>query len=218
MNYQVEMEKIINSLDYKPRLLLHVCCAPCSSYVLSILSKYFDIDIIYYNPNINTKEEYCKRLDELKRLLNIVEYESKINIIDCNYNNRDFFNAVKGLEKEVEGGKRCYECYKLRLDFIAQKAKKLGYEYFTTSLSISPYKNACWLNEIGINLEKKYGVKYLVADFKKKNGYKISIELSKKYNLYRQDYCGCIYSKIERRKKYEIRNKKNKEFEESKIN
>ena len=217
MNYQVEMEKIINSLDYIPRLLLHVCCAPCSSYVLSVLAKYFKIDIVYYNPNINTKEEYDKRLDELKRLISTVKYDNSVNIVDCVYNNMDFYNAVKGLENESEGGKRCFECYKLRLDYTAKVAKKLGYEYFTTSLSISPYKNVNWLNEIGINLENKYGIKYLVADFKKKNGYKTSIELSKKYNLYRQDYCGCIYSKMERRKKDEIKNKQDRKYEEVKI-
>ena len=217
MNYQVEMEKIISSLDYTPRLLLHVCCAPCSSYVLSVLAKYFKIDIIYYNPNINTKEEYDKRLDELKRLIGTVKYDNPVNIIDCTYNNMDFYNAVKGLESEPEGGKRCFECYKLRLDYTAKVAKELGYDYFTTSLSISPYKNANWLNEIGIDLENIYGIKYLVADFKKKNGYKTSIELSKKYNLYRQDYCGCIYSKIERRRKDEIKNKQNRENEEVKI-
>ena len=217
MNYQVEMEKIINSLEYRPRLLLHVCCAPCSSYVLSVLTKYFYIDISYYNPNINTKEEYDKRLEELKRLITTVKYENEINIIDCNYNNLDFFNVVKGLENEPEGGKRCYECYKLRLEYTARTAKELGYDFFFFFLSISPYKNVSWLNEIGAYLEKKYGVKYLVADFKKKNGYKTSIELSKKYNLYRQDYCGCIYSKIERRKKDEIKNKQNGKNEESKI-
>ena len=195
MNYQVEMEKTINSLDYIPRLLLHVCCAPCSSYVLSVLAKYFKIDIVYYNPNINTKEEYDKRLDELKRLIDTVKYDNLVSIIPCNYNNMDFYNAVKGLENESEGGKRCFECYKLRLDYTAKVAKKLGYEYFTTSLSISPYKNVNWLNEIGINLENKYGIKYLVADFKKKNGYKRSIELSAEYDLYRQDYCGCVFSK-----------------------
>jgi len=217
MNYQVEMEKTINNLDYVPTLLLHVCCAPCSSYVLSVLAKYFKIDIVYYNPNINTKEEYDKRLEELKRLINTVKYSNSVSIINCTYNNMDFYNVVKGLESEPEGGKRCYECYKLRLDYTAKTAKELGYDYFTTSLSISPYKNANWLNEIGINLENKYGIKYLVADFKKKNGYKTSIELSKKYNLYRQDYCGCIYSKIERRKKDEIKNKQIKETEEGKV-
>ena len=178
---------------------MHVCCAPCSSYVLKVLSDYFNISLCYYNPNITDKDEYDKRLNELKKFINNIKYKNEVNIIDIEYNNLDFFNVIKGLEDEPEGGKRCYECYELRLDYTAKMAKSLGYDYFTTSLSISPYKNAEWLNKIGMNLENKYGVKYLVADFKKKNGYKESIELSKKYNLYRQDYCGCIYSKIERR-------------------
>lgn len=198
-NYQILMEEEINNLNYKPKLLLHVCCAPCSSYVLKVLSDYFNISLCYYNPNITDKDEYDKRLNELKKFINNIKYKNEVNIIDIEYNNLDFFNVIKGLEDEPEGGKRCYECYELRLDYTAKMAKSLGYDYFTTSLSISPYKNAEWLNKIGMNLENKYGVKYLVADFKKKNGYKESIELSKKYNLYRQDYCGCIYSKIERR-------------------
>lgn len=202
MNYQVEMEKIINSLECVPKLLLHACCAPCSSYVLEVLSKYFKISIVYYNPNITSKTEYDKRLSELKKFINLVKYENKIDIIECEYNNEDFFNAIKGLEKEKEGGKRCYQCYKLRMEYTAKLALKLGYDYFTTTLSISPYKNANWLNEIGKSLECQYGIKYLYADFKKKNGYKRSIELSRKYNLYRQDYCGCIYSKIERRNEF----------------
>ena len=199
-NYQVLMEEEINKLNYIPTLLLHVCCAPCSSYVLKTLSDYFIITIIYYNPNITDKDEYNKRLNELKKFVNSIKYKNEVKIIDCSYNNLDFFDYIKGLEAEVEGGARCYKCYELRLEYTAKKAKELEFDYFTTSLSISPYKNAEWLNEIGIKLENKYGVKYLVADFKKKNGYKASIELSKKYNLYRQDYCGCIYSKIERRK------------------
>ena len=207
MNYHLEMEKIIRGLKKRPKLLLHVCCAPCSSYVLSILVKYFNIDICYYNPNITDEDEYNKRLHELKKFLKIDLYNGLINIVDCDYNNMDFFNVVKGLEDEYEGGKRCFECYKLRLEYTAKVASLLGYDFFATSLSISPYKNARWLNEIGLKLEDKYGIKYLVADFKKKNGYKTSIELSKRYNLYRQDYCGCIYSKIERRKKNEIKNK-----------
>lgn len=198
MNYQIKMEKIIDSLTFTPKLLLHACCAPCSSYVLETLSRYFKISIVYYNPNITSKEEYNKRLNELKKFINLVKYENKIDIIECGYDNQDFFKAVKGLEKEKEGGKRCYECYKFRMDYTAKLALDLEYDYFTTTLSISPYKNANWLNEIGEILEKKYGVKYLYADFKKKNGYKRSIELSSRYNLYRQDYCGCIYSKIER--------------------
>ena len=206
INYQKLMEEEIENLDYTPTLLLHVCCAPCSSSVLRILSKYFKISIVYYNPNITDEIEYKKRYDELKNFISTVKYENSVDIIDCKYNNLDFFNKIKGLENEPEGGKRCYECYKLRLEYTANLAQIKGYDYFTTSLSISPYKNADWLNEIGINMEKKYSVKYLVADFKKKDGYKISIELSRKYNLYRQDYCGCIYSKIERNKRIKARN------------
>ncbi len=201
MNYQKEMEKILCSLTYKPRLLLHVCCAPCSSYVLKLLDEYFYISIVYYNPNITNEVEYNKRKEELKRFVNMKMYQNRINIIDCEYNNLDFFTSVKGLEQEKEGGKRCYICYKLRLEYTARLAQKLGFDFFTTTLSISPYKNACWLNEIGKDLEQKYSIKYLYADFKKKDGYKKSIELSYKYNLYRQDFCGCIYSIIERRKK-----------------
>ena len=206
INYQKLMEEEIENLDYTPTLLLHVCCAPCSSSVLRILSKYFKISIVYYNPNITDEIEYKKRYDELKNFISTVKYENSVDIIDCKYNNLDFFNKIKGLENEPEGGKRCYECYKLRLEYTANLAQIKGYDYFTTSLSISPYKNADWLNEIGIDMEKKYSVKYLVADFKKKDGYKISIELSRKYNLYRQDYCGCIYSKIERNKRIKARN------------
>ena len=201
INYQKLMDEEIEKLDYIPTLLLHVCCAPCSSSVLKTLARHFKITIVYYNPNITDKEEYQKRYDELKRFIKEVKYKNEVNIIDCLYDNSDFFNITKGLENEPEGGKRCYECYKLRLEYTASLAKKEEFDYFTTSLSISPYKNAIWLNEIGIELSKKYNVKYLVADFKKKEGYKVSIELSKKYNLYRQDYCGCIYSKKERDKK-----------------
>ena len=201
INYQKLMDEEIEKLDYIPTLLLHVCCAPCSSSVLKTLASHFKITIVYYNPNITDKEEYQKRYEELKRFIKEVKYKNEVNIIDCLYDNSDFFNITKGLENEPEGGKRCYECYKLRLEYTASLAKKEEFDYFTTSLSISPYKNVIWLNEIGIELSKKYNVKYLVADFKKKEGYKVSIELSKKYNLYRQDYCGCIYSKKERDKK-----------------
>ena len=201
INYQKLMDEEIEKLDYIPSLLLHVCCAPCSTSVLKTLATHFKITIVYYNPNITDKIEYQKRYDELKRFVNEVKYENEVNIIDCLYDNSAFFNIAKGLENEPEGGKRCYECYRLRLEYTASLAKLEGFDYFTTSLSISPYKNAIWLNEIGIELANKYNVKYLVADFKKKEGYKVSIELSKKYNLYRQDYCGCIYSKKERDKK-----------------
>lgn len=200
MNYQIKMQEILNNLKRKEKLLLHACCAPCSSYVLEILSKYFDITILYYNPNITSKEEYDKRYDELQRFISEIEFENSVNTLNIEYNNQEFFDAVKGLEKEQEGGKRCFACYKLRIEKTALLAKKLGYDYFTTTLSISPYKNASYINEIGENLENNIGIKYLYADFKKQNGYKRSIELSRQYNLYRQDYCGCIFSKIERKK------------------
>ena len=204
MNYQVKMIEILNNFKTKQKLLLHACCAPCSSAVLEAISKYFDITILYYNPNITSIEEYNKRYEELKVFISKINFENKVDILNVEYNNQDFFDAVKGLEQEKEGGMRCYECYKLRMGKTAVLAKELGYDYFTTTLSISPYKNASYINEIGEALEKEIKVKYLYADFKKKNGYKRSLELSKKYNLYRQDYCGCIFSKIERRKKSEI--------------
>lgn len=204
MNYQIMMMRILDKIEEPKKLLLHACCAPCSSYVLEAISKYFDITILYYNPNITSIEEYDKRYEEIKKFITQVKFINSVNVIDVGYNNQDFFNAVKGLEKEQEGGLRCFECYKLRMKKTAILAQELGYDYFTTTLSISPYKNAKYINEIGENLEKEVGVKYLYADFKKNNGYKRSIELSKKYNLYRQDYCGCIFSKIERRNKSEI--------------
>lgn len=189
MNYQFELDKIIQSLDYRPKLLMHSCCAPCSSYCITYLKDYFDITILYYNPNIEPVEEYLKRKEEQKRLCEILG----VNIMDCDYDNEAFRNMVKGLENEKEGGLRCFSCYELRLRKTAELAK--GFDYFTTTLTVSPYKNSNKINEIGLKLEKIYGVKYLVSDFKKKEGYKKSIELSKKYNLYRQNFCGCVYSK-----------------------
>ena len=198
MNYQLlldeELEKI-SKLDYTPTLLLHACCAPCSSYVLEYLSKYFKITILYYNPNITDSDEYSKRLNEITRFINQIEYTNPVDIFDVEYNPNDYFNIVKGLEEEKEGGRRCYECYELRMKKTAEVAQQNNYDYFTTTLSISPYKNSKWINEIGSKLQNKYNVKYLYADFKKRNGYKRSIELSNKYQLYRQNYCGCIYSK-----------------------
>ena len=189
MNYQLELEKIINNLDGKKKLLLHSCCAPCSSYVITYLKDYFDITILYYNPNIEPFEEYNKRKEEQIRLCNIFN----IKVLDCDYDNDIFHQTVLGLESCKEGGNRCFKCYKLRLEKTASLAS--GYDYFGTTLTVSPFKNSNKLNEIGLNLEKKYNVKYLVSDFKKKEGYKKSILLSKEYNLYRQDFCGCIYSK-----------------------
>ena len=201
MNYQKVLDEIINNLDYVPNLLLHTCCAPCSSAVIEYLANYFNITVYYYNPNISPEEEYLKRKEEQIRFLNTFKSPNKLDMIDADYNYNDFLDTIKGLENELEGGKRCFKCYNLRLEKTAIKAKELGYDYFGTTLTVSPYKNSNKLNEIGSILEKKYDIKYLYSDFKKKEGYKRSIELSKKYNLYRQDYCGCIYSKMERDKK-----------------
>ena len=197
MNYDLEMEKQINHLNDKKTLLLHACCAPCSSAVLERIAEYFDITILYYNPNITEKEEYEKRLQELEKFVNEINLDN-IKVMPGRYQPEEFFEMSKGLEQEKERGKRCYQCYKLRLEETAKIAEQQNFDFFTTTLSISPYKNSKWLNEIGADLDKKYQSTYLYADFKKKNGYKRSIELSKQYNLYRQDYCGCIYSKKEK--------------------
>ena len=194
MNYQLEMEKIINQKQGN-KLLLHACCAPCSSYVLEYLTNYFYITILYYNPNIYPKEEFDKRYQELNRLIKELPHSNSISLIEGRYDYNEFLNIAKGLESVPEGGERCFKCYELRMREAAKYAKEHNFDYFTTTLSISPYKNSNKLNEIGKKLEDELGVKYLYADFKKKNGYKRSIELSKEYNLYRQDYCGCIYSK-----------------------
>lgn len=192
------MESILKNLKGDETLLLHTCCAPCSSAVISRLSDYFHITVFYYNPNIEPENEYIKRKEEQKRFLK--EYPSKypISFLDCDYDHEEFENMSHGLESEKEGGKRCTKCYTLRLEKTAKIAKEKNFDYFGTSLTVSPYKNAILLNKIGEELEKKYNVKYLYSDFKKQDGYKKSIELSKEYNLYRQDYCGCHYSKEER--------------------
>ena len=189
MNYQLELDKLIASLDYKPKVLMHSCCAPCSSYCITYLKDYFDITILYYNPNIEPYEEYLKRKEEQKRLCEILG----VKIMDCDYDNAAFKQMVLGMEKEKEGGIRCFKCYELRLRKTASLAK--SFDYFATTLTVSPYKNSNKINEIGLKLQEEYGIKYLVSDFKKKDGYKKSIELSHKYNLYRQNFCGCIYSK-----------------------
>lgn len=197
MNAQVKMEDILKQLDKsKPKkLLLHACCAPCSSYVLEKLSNYFEITIFYYNPNIAPKEEYQKRVDEIKNFYPKLKVKYPISFIEGNYDYENWdlkTNKYKDLE---ERSIRCYECYSMRMEETARVAKEKQFDYFTTTLSISPYKNSDWLNQIGEELEKKYQMPYLYADFKKKNGYKRSIELSREYHLYRQNYCGCIYSK-----------------------
>lgn len=198
MNYDKLMEEQMSSTKEGSTLLLHACCAPCSSACLERLSNFFKITIIYYNPNITEEKEYLKRLEELKNFIQKIKVKYPINIIDTRYDPKEFFEISKGLEKEKERGKRCYKCYELRLEETAKVAKENNFDFFTTTLTLSPYKKTDWLNEIGENLSNKYQTSYLYSDFKKKNGYKRSIELSKEYNLYRQDYCGCIYSKLER--------------------
>ena len=203
INYEILMEQQLKEIEktgIKPKLLLHSCCAPCSSAILEFLQNYFDVTVYFYNPNITFEEEYYKRLNEQR------EYHEKrgysIKVIEGNYNPKeDFFKQVKGLEDRKEGGERCFKCYTLRMEATAQKAKELGFDYFSTVLSISPLKNAQWINEIGEELSEKYGIKFLNGDFKKKNRYLRSTEISREYELYRQDYCGCVFSKMEREAK-----------------
>lgn len=193
-NFQLIMERQLESLKGGERLLLHSCCGPCSSYVLDVLTKHFDVTLLYYNPNIYPSEEYQKRLAEQLRLLDEMPFEKSVSYMACEYDEGEFLQAAKGLESEREGGARCESCFRLRLNKTAFEAQKNGFDYFTTTLSVSPHKNAQMLNEIGKELEKEYGVKYLYADFKKKDGYKKSVKLSEEYNLYRQDYCGCRFA------------------------
>lgn len=197
-NYQKELEEIIEiqqRMKLVPSLLLHSCCAPCSSYVLEYLSQYFRIILYYDNPNIAPETEYQFRVQEQKRLIGEMPSGYPVQFLEGDYDPKRFYAAVKGLEEEPEGGARCLRCFELRLRASAQKAKELACDYFTTTLSISPLKNAAALNQIGEELAKEYGVRYLPSDFKKKEGYKRSIELSRQYGLYRQDYCGCVYSR-----------------------
>lgn len=198
-NYQKELDKLLERIKEKAEkktLFLHCCCAPCSSYVLEYLSEYFEIVLYFYNPNITEEREYEKRKEELKRLVSENEYRYPVRFVDADYDNKLFFEMAKGLEKEPECGKRCFKCYEMRLKETAKRAIENGADYFCTTLSISPHKNAEKLMEIGERLGKEYGISYLPSDFKKKNGYKRSIELSKEYQLYRQNYCGCIFSKM----------------------
>ena len=191
--YKLCLEELEKIKDPK-RILLHSCCAPCSSHVITYLTNFFDITILYYNPNISPKSEYDKRKKEQIRLIKEIDKKNKIDIIDCDYDNDKYEKLVKGYEECPERGDRCTICFNLRLDKTASMAKELGYDYFCSTLSVSPYKNSRVINEIGEKLGKKYDIKWLYSDFKKENGYKKSIELSKKYGLYRQDYCGCKYS------------------------
>ncbi len=203
INYQKKLEELVESLDYTPKLLLHSCCAPCSSRCIEYLSNYFDITVIYYNPNISPIEEYEKRKEEQKKFISEFKSKNKLDFIDVGYDYNDFLKISKGLEHIPEGGERCFKCYRMRLDKTAQVARDNNYDYFGTTLTVSPYKNSQVLNKIGEELSNQYNIKYLYSDFKKNNGYKRSIELSREYNLYRQDYCGCIYSKMERDEKRE---------------
>lgn len=197
-NFQKELEyklKQIQAAGEVPRLLLHSCCAPCSSYCIEYLSQYFEITVFYFNPNISMEEEYRKRVSEQKRFIGEFPAKHKVDFIEGDYEPKRFFEEVEGYEKCPEGGERCFICYRLRLEETAKLANSLGYDYFTTTLTISPLKNSAKLNEIGWELGEKYGVSYLLSDFKKREGYKRSIELSKEYELYRQNYCGCVYSR-----------------------
>ncbi len=202
LNYQKELEKILGGVFCTPpALFLHSCCAPCSSYVLEYLCRYFRITVFYFNPNISEFAEYAKRVEEQKRLIAAYNAEGKgypISVVEGDYEPEKFFAMARGLENCPEGGERCFKCFDLRLRETAVKAKEGGFDYFGTTLTISPLKNAAKLNEIGQQLAKEYGVAWLPSDFKKKNGYKRSIELSAEYDLYRQDYCGCAFSKAER--------------------
>ena len=197
VNYQKELEKLLKQLGEEqrvPSLLIHSCCAPCSSYVLEYLSEYFMITIFYYNPNIYPESEYTKRILEQQKLIRDMKFRYPVSFLAGKYDKEKFYEMAAGMEDLKEGGARCMKCYELRLAETARQAVAGKFDYFTTTLSISPMKNAQKLNEIGVRVGEEYGVKYLVSDFKKKNGYKRSIELSKEYGLYRQDYCGCEFS------------------------
>jgi len=203
MNYQKELDKLISNLEKEgktPKLLLHSCCAPCSSYVLEYLSNYFEITVFYYNPNIFPESEYTKRILEQQMLIQDMKVKHPVSFLAGSYERDKFYEIAAGLEHLKEGGERCFKCYELRLEEAAKIAQEGEFDYFTTTLSISPMKNAEKLNEIGNKVGAKYGVSYLQSDFKKKNGYKRSIEISKEFGLYRQDYCGCEFSFRDRQK------------------
>ena len=196
-NFQKELEKVIEEAQKSgvtPSLLLHSCCAPCSSYCL----EYFKITVLYYNPNLYPAEEYERRVFEQRKLIAALPAKNKISLVEMKGEPEEFYSAVRGLEQIKEGGERCFACFRLRLERAAKYAKENGFDFFTTTLTISPLKNAAKLNEIGEEAGEKFGVRHLPSDFKKKNGYKRSVELSKIYGLYRQDYCGCVFSKRER--------------------
>ena len=195
-NYQKDLDKLIENIPEGevPTLLLHACCAPCSSYCLEYLSQYFRITLYYYNPNIYPESEYSLRTEEARRLIGKMNFRHEVTFLEGEFNPKEFYDCIKGYENEKEGGERCFRCYRLRLENTAKLAKEMGFDYFTTTLSISPLKKAEKINEIGEELGTIYNLKHLPSDFKKKNGYKRSTELSREYGLYRQDYCGCVFS------------------------
>ncbi|RRD95900.1 hypothetical protein EII17_02165 [Clostridiales bacterium COT073_COT-073] len=206
INYQSELDKIIHKVEESakiPSLLLHSCCGPCSSYVLEYLSDYFAITVFYYNPNIYPEDEYWFRVDEQERLIKKLTPKHPIHFISGKYETEKYYRIVKGLSQEREGGERCQACYDLRLTEAALLAKENNFDYFTTTLTISPHKNSQILNEIGERIGQEYGVKHLPSDFKKRGGYQRSVELSRQFDMYRQDYCGCAFSmkEAESRKK-----------------
>lgn len=197
VNYQILCDKIIEEAskhESRPSLLLHSCCGPCSTYVLEYLTQYFDVTLLFYNPNIYPEEEYNKRLENQYKVIEKYSNCSGVKIIDLPYKHDEFLDSVIGLESEAEGGARCLECFRLRMEKTAQIASEKCFDYFTTTLSVSPHKNCFVLNELGKEFSEKFGVKYLYSDFKKREGYKRSIELSKEFQLYRQEYCGCEFS------------------------
>lgn len=194
-NYQLETDRVLAALSpgVRPRLLLHSCCGPCSSYVLEYLTRYFDVTLLYYNPNIQPEAEYQKRLETQRVLL--AEAFPQVSVLACDYDAPAYAQAARGLEGEPEGGARCTACFRLRLDYAARAAAAGGFPWFCTTLTVSPHKDAERLNAIGAELGEQYGVRFLPSDFKKRDGYKRSIDLSRQYGLYRQEYCGCLYSK-----------------------
>ena len=198
-NYQKQMDAVVASLPQgeRPRLLLQSCCGPCSSYVLEALTPYFRVTVLYYNPNIQPRAEYDLRLENQRKIIAALPTPSAVDILECDYDGEKYDAAVKGLESEPEGGARCTVCFRLRLEETAKRASELCYDWFCTTLTVSPHKDAERLNQIGKALGERYGVPFLPSDFKKREGYKRSIQLSKEYELYRQDYCGCLYSKSE---------------------
>lgn len=200
-SYQKELDKIIEEnkkAGATPTLLLHACCAPCSSYCLEYLSEYFSITVFFYNPNMYPGEEYDKRAKEVRKLISLLKVKNPISLVVADFDDREFYDKVKGLENCKEGGDRCRKCFELRLEKTAELAKEKAFDFFTTTLTISPLKNAQAINEIGEAMGEKYSITHLTSDFKKKGGYKRSVELSKEYELYRQNYCGCVFSKRER--------------------